>query len=61
MFQIGSESEGSLGEAGTVSCPKKPSSDMNWINGMNKAESGKNLEKLELFVNYAILCKGFHW
>ena len=56
MLQLGSESEGSLGEAGTVSCPKKPSSDMNWINGMNKAESGKNCLGLCQFGTFRQLC-----
>ena len=42
--EVGSESEereeGSPGVAATVSCPEKPSSAMNWINGLNEVEIG---------------------
>ena len=41
-LQLGSESEVPLVEAGTVSCLEKPNSAMNWINGVNKVENGKN-------------------
>ena len=36
--------EGSSGEAATVFCPEKPSSAMNWINGLNEVEIGKYSE-----------------
>ena len=42
--EVGSESEGSSGEAATVSCPEKPSSAMNWIYGVNEVEKGKHSE-----------------
>ena len=46
--EVGSESEereeGSSGEAATVFCPEKPSSAMNWINGLNEVEIGKYSE-----------------
>ena len=46
--EVGSESEereeGSSGEAATVSCPEKPSSAMNWINGLNEVDIGKYSE-----------------
>ena len=46
--EVGSESEereeGSSGEAATVSFPEKPSSAMNWINGLNEVEIGKYSE-----------------
>ena len=41
-LQLGSDSEVPLVEAGTVSCLEKPNSAMNWINGVNKVENGKN-------------------
>ena len=42
--EVGSESEGSSGEAATVSCPEKTNSAMNWIYGVNEVQKGKHSE-----------------
>ena len=69
--EVGSESEereeGSSGEAATVSCPEKPSSAMNWINGLNEVEVGNysetyisNLEAIIIDTIWSIESFSYH-